>query len=123
MTYAEIKRRALAYGIATLEYADLVSYEPLSDGCSGGMSWLYAIGGHTISCHRACVAHDYLYDQGGTAKDRRKADKLLRWCAARSGDFSGWRGPFRKLWRHFRAWVMYAAVRLFAGGEKHWAGQ
>lgn len=123
MTYAEIKRHALELGITRLEYADLPSYEPLSDGCSGGLSRLYAIGGHTISCHRACVAHDYLYDQGGTPNDRKKADKLLRRCAARSGDFTGWPGPFRRLWRYFRAWVMYAAVRLFAGGENHWAGE
>ena len=123
MTYTEIKARARKYGITKLEHANLDAYEPMSDGCSGGLSWLYELGGTKISCHRACVAHDYLYDQGGTAKDRRKADKLLRWCAANSGDFSGWQGPFRRVWRHCRAWVMYAGVRIFAGGEKHWAGE
>ena len=144
MTYTEIKARARKYGITKLEHANLEAYEPMSDGCSGGLSWLYALGGTKISCHRACVAHDYLYDQGGTARDRKKADKLLRWCAAvppslpRLTDTPGtWWGamksaarhladclwwPMRRAWRQFRAWVMYAGVRLVGWHENHWAG-
>ena len=145
MTYADIKRRALELDITLLESADLAAYEPMSDGCSGGLSWLYALGGTKISCHRACVAHDYLYDQGDTGADRKKADKLLRWCAAIPPPLpritaapTTWRGaataalrhladclwwPVRRAWRWIRAWMMYAGVRLFGGNEKHWLGE
>jgi hypothetical protein len=123
MDYPLIKARALEMGITALETVDLDDYAPLSDGCSGGLSWLYVLSGKEISCYRCCVTHDFLYEWGCTAKDRKKADKLLRWCASKSGDFSGWQGPFFKAWRWFRSWVMYGAVRVFGGGKEHWAGE
>lgn len=123
MTYAEIQTRALAMGITYLEGVDLADYATLSDGCSGSLSWLYALDGREISCHRCCVVHDYLYDQGGTKKDRKKADQLLQWCAANSGDFSGWNGSLKRIWRWMRSWIMYAGVRIAGGGPKHWAGK
>ena len=118
MDYPQIKSRVRAMGITFLDGVDLADYESLSDGCSGGLSWLYALGGREISCHRCCVAHDFLYGWGGTDTDRKKADTLLRWCAAGSG--SG--GKIRRVWCAFRSWVMYVAVRLFGGGDNHWAG-
>lgn len=123
MTYAEIQAEALTMGVTALEGKDLADYEALSDGCSGGLSQLYALAGREMSCHTCCVAHDFLYEWGGTGEDRKKADGLLQWCAAKSGDFTGWKGPFRKAWRWVRSWVMYAAVRAAGGGPKHWAGE
>lgn len=96
----------------------LRDYESLSDGCSGGLSRLYALGGKNISCHWCCVCHDFLYELGGHRKDRREADQLLRECAACAGKFEGWRGVLRRTWRWFRAWVMYVAVRCFGG--RYW---
>lgn len=98
------------YGITVLDSIDLEDYASLSDGCSGGLSWAYSLAGKKISCHNCCVAHDFLYSWGGTEEDRKKADKLLRDCAAKAGGGGAWR------W--FRAQVMYAAVRMFAAS--HW---
>lgn len=91
-----------------------------SDACSGGLSRFYRkLLEQPISCRWCCVCHDFLYGVGGTDKDRRAADRLLRDCAARAGKFTGWRGPLRRVWRLARAWVMYAAVRLFGG--RYWS--
>lgn len=90
-----------------------------SDACSGGLSWFYkALMKQDISCHWCCVCHDFLYSVGGEARHRKAADILLRECAASAGKFSGRRAPFRRVWRSFRAWVMYAAVRVFGG--RYW---
>lgn len=89
------------------------------DGCSGGLSWLYNIGGKTISCEDCCNCHDIDYQLGGTEEERKDADKRLRDCSARAGSFNGLKGQFLKAWRWTRAWIMYAAVRLFA--KSHWA--
>ena len=123
MTYAEIQAIAEGLGIAHLRGINLADYEIMSDGCSGGLSWLYALGGKKISCYKCCVAHDFLYGWGGTKKDRKKADQLLQWCAANSGDFSGWNGSLKRIWRWMRSWIMYAGVRIAGGGPKHWAGK
>lgn len=122
MDYSQIQALALTLGITTLDGKDLAAYEPLSDGCSGRLSWAYALVGREISCHKACVAHDFLYEWGGNRKDRKKADRLLRLCAARSGFFPpGWKGRARRGWRLLRAWAMYAAVRLFGGTHFSWS--
>lgn len=119
MNYKEIQTLALELGIIALEGKDLAAYAPLSDGCSGRLSWIYGLVGKKISCHKACVAHDFLYEWGGGRKERKKADKLLRISAARSGYFPpDWKGTARRLWRCFRAWAMYAAVRIFA--RRYW---
>ncbi len=34
------------------------------DGCSGGISWIYAIGGKAISCQECCNRHDIDYQFG-----------------------------------------------------------
>lgn len=82
------------------------------NGCSGGLSWLYALGGRTISCEQCCHCHDIDYQLGGTAKDRADADRRLRECAAVAGSFPpGLTGDARRVWRRMRSWVMWAAVR------------
>ena len=108
----------LAPGQSPWTLEQLRDYESLSDGCSGGLSRLYALGGKNISCHWCCVCHDFLYEIGGPAKARKAADKLLRECAANAGKFEGWRAPLRRAWRWTRSWVMYAAVRLCGG--RYW---
>lgn len=117
MTYAEIKDIAKGMGITCLEGKDLEEYSFFSDGCSGGLSlWYERVLQTLISCHRCCVAHDFLYGWGGDRQDRMKADKLLRVCAAKSGNSKG----LCRIWRIFRAWVMWAAVRVFGGSSHHW---
>lgn len=81
----------------------------ICDGCSGGLSWVYALGGRHISCEDCCNIHDIDYQLGGSAAERADADKRLRDC---SGERGGW--------RKCRAWVMWAAVRLCGG--RYWAG-
>lgn len=114
MTYAEILNIAQSLGISHMRQAEVEDYATLSDGCSGGLSRLYALAGRRISCHRACVAHDFLYGWGGDRNARRQADKLLRICAAQSGQGQG----LIRSWRRARAWIMWATVRLFA--QSHW---
>jgi hypothetical protein len=109
---------AYSLGIPHLQGVDLADYALFSDGCSGRLSWLYSLSGKQISCHMCCVAHDFLYEWGGSGHDRKLADALLRICAANVGSFEGWRAPFRRAWRSFRAWIMYGAVRTF--GSFYW---
>ena len=86
----------------------------ISDGCSGGISWLYAIGGRSISCEECCNRHDIDYQLGGTQSDRKAADKRLLACALEKAGGSRW--------KRARAYVMYGFVRAFGGGKKYWAG-
>lgn len=116
-------KRALAlanaqspFGERAWNAADIRAYQSLSDGCSGKLSWAYGLAGEKISCHDCCVLHDFLYEIGGDAAARKEADKLLRQCAWAVQSTGGWLG---RKWRQCRAWIMYAAVRLFAG--KYWA--
>ena len=88
---------------------DIENYAPLSDGCSGRLSWIYALAGKEISCHGCCVLHDWLYQLGGGRKARRDADRLLMVCAANTGDLSKW---WRKAGRWTRSRIMYATVRV-----------
>lgn len=119
MNYQEIQATALEKcGIIYLVDVDLADYAPYSDGCSGGVSTAYALLlRQTISCHKACVTHDWLYEYGGNSADRKRADKLLRLCAAKSGSVTGRFAPVKKAWRWIRAWGMWVAVRLF--GKNH----
>lgn len=91
----------------------------MSDGCSGGLSWLHKkLFGRSIACTYCCDEHDVAYFEGGSGPERKQADIRLRQCVQRAGNFTGWRGPFRRAWRFILSWIMYAAVRLF--GESHW---
>ena len=119
MTYADIVKRAKRRGILGMTAQALEDYEPESDGLSGGVSWFYSLFGLRISCHKAGVAHDWLYERGGTERDREKADSLFRDCAANMGSMptDSW-GKVVRAWRLFRANVMYLAVRLF--GWLYW---
>lgn len=106
---------AAAHGISPDELPLVVN------GCSGGLSRLYALAGRDISCVDCCDRHDLLYQLGGSARDRKAADRELRACAAAAGSFPpGWRGYVRRLWRGFRAWGMYAVVRVC--GRWYWVG-
>jgi hypothetical protein len=91
----------------------------ISDGCSGGLSWLHRkLFGREIACTYCCDEHDVAYFEGGTQEDRRRADQRLRLCVQQAGQFGGWRGPLRRAWRFALSWIMYAAVRLFGG--RYW---
>ena len=71
-----------------------------TDDCSGGMSWLYRkLTGKRLPWAEACVEHDRAYHAGGTAKERREADKWLLIRVAELG-YPWW------------AVVMFVAVRL-----------
>lgn len=57
-----------------------------TDGCSGGMSWLYNNLFHKeLPWRDVCVEHDKAYWQGGTKKERRDADIELMCGVAKSG--------------------------------------
>lgn len=81
-----------------------------SDGCSGGMSWLYAklTGGKELPWHGCCRDHDLPYWLGGTWRERAKADRGLRGCVQNKG------GP----WYYLLGWIMWAGVRV--GGMAAW---
>ena len=113
----------------TIAYAASFGYAEdelplICNGCSGGLSWVYALGGKSISCEQCCHRHDIDYQRGGGSHDRKAADRRLRECAARAGSFPpGWKGAVRRGWRTFRAWVMWAVIRLCGGRGKYWAGE
>jgi hypothetical protein len=70
------------------------------DGCSGLMSWTWwTIAGHGPPWEGCCNTHDDAYGPGGTAAQRRLADRRLRDCVAANG---------HPAW----AWVMWALVRV-----------
>lgn len=49
-----------------------------TDGCSGGMTWLWTKWAkENPPWNDCCVRHDNLYWRGGTKEDRRKADRNL----------------------------------------------
>lgn len=100
------------YSAAVLAYAsecgiDRDELPLIINGCSGGLSLVYALAGRRISCEDCCDLHDLRYQVGGDAADRLAADRELRECAGSAGG-----------WRRARAWVMYAAVRVFGG--RYW---
>ena len=71
-----------------------------TDGCSGGMSWVWRrIAGGPPPWESACVEHDYDYWLGGSKEDRLQADKDL----AR-----------RVAWRGHPTWaaLIYWSVRI-----------
>jgi hypothetical protein len=77
-----------------------------TDGCSGGMSWVWnLVTGHGPPWEGCCVTHDKHYWAGGSKQDRKDADKALRVCVAKNG---------YPIW----AWIMWIAVRL--GGGPRW---
>ena len=103
-----------AFSDETIAYAVARGINPMDlplicNGCSGGLSWLYALGGRSISCEECCNRHDIDYELGGTPQDRAEADRRLRDCASRPGG-----------WKAARAWVMWAAVRVFGWGYWAW---
>lgn len=78
----------------------------MSEGCSGGVTWLYQrFLGRDIGCRYCCDEHDLAYDEGGTAADRALADYRFWVCVRESG-------------RAVRAWLFWLAVRV--GGWHYW---
>lgn len=87
-------------------------YRFSSDGCSGGMSWIWrTVFGVPPPWEGCCVVHDWHYWQGGTRADRRDADRELRRCVALCAREYGWGGPVVTM----LAWAMWAGVRVFGG--------
>lgn len=78
------------------------------NGCGGAGEisrfWRYVFG-MPPPWEPCCDEHDLAYVQGGPAKWRAWADRLLRRCMIRRG-------------YPVRAWLYWAAVRLFGG--RHW---
>ena len=71
-----------------------------SDGCPGFMSILWKkIFGELPPWEGCCYEHDKKYWEGGTRRDRLKADKQLRKCVVDNG---------HPIW----AFIMYYAVRI-----------
>lgn len=69
-----------------------------SDGCSGGMSALYAklaflhpVHGNELRWRSCCVIHDKAYYYGGGKAKKKEADQELRACVTRivGNDFLG----------------------------------
>jgi hypothetical protein len=91
-------------------------YRFSSDGCSGGMSWLWrTVAGVAPPWEGACVEHDFAYWQGGTRGERRAADRALReHVLAKAGDYALIGAALMRTC----AWAMWAAVRL--GGGPLW---
>ena len=80
-----------------------------SDGCSGGVSWIYGkILKRDVPFLYCCDEHDLAYEEGGTRRDRALADRRFRDCVKDGG-------------RPARAWLFWLAVRL--AGWLFWAGE
>lgn len=102
----------------TIAYAVKRGVDPFDlplvcDGCSGGISWLYALTGESISIEQCCHRHDIDYELGGSDADRKAADKRLRNCALEKAGGNALKKA--------RAWIIYGCVRVF--GRPHWAGE
>jgi hypothetical protein len=89
-------------------------YRFSSDGCSGGLSWLWrSITGRGPPFEGCCVAHDFAYWQGGTRAEHRAADRALRRCViAKAREQYGLVGRYLVI---ALAWLMWAVVRVFGG--------
>lgn len=82
-----------------------------SDECSGGMSRIWRrLTGRALPWADACIEHDRAYWRGGTAEERREADRwlmaevavsghpvwaFLMWCAVRIGGVPWLPTPWR----------------------------
>jgi len=104
--------------------ADLRAPQPdyrfSSDGCSGGMSWLWrAASGKPPPWEGCCVVHDWHYWQGGTRADRRAADRELYRCVVAQAQEYALLG---KCAVFIIAWITWAGVRLCGGPylPVHW---
>lgn len=81
-----------------------------SDGCSGGMSAIYAQlkflhknYGDTLVWRECCVIHDEAYYYGGTIKEKKQADTVLGTCVTES------------IGKEYIGTIMQAAVKLGGG--------
>ena len=80
----------------------------ICDGCSGGLSSLYALFSKKVYCHECCNIHDIDYQIGGNSKDRKDADERFRICCSQGSIFN-----------QFKARCLWLIVRL--AGNKYWS--
>jgi hypothetical protein len=86
------------------QYSDILPPKEFkSDGCSGGLSWIWKkLSGKPPVFEDCCFQHDQLYHWGGNWKDRLYADWELLKCV--------WN--FGKLYKPLSV-IIFIAVRLF----------
>lgn len=86
-----------------------ITHDALADvgnGCSGGVTWFYkTFLGRDIGCRYCCDEHDLAYEEGGSWRDRLRADNRFFVCIWESG-------------RRLRAVLFWATVRV--GGWFYW---
>lgn len=87
----------------------------MSNGCgcqTGVLKWFRPPYARTFFV--PCCMHDDDYDRGGTAGDRREADRKLFARMVRLIAKGGyvWQ-PWRCVWMVFVAWLYYVSVRVF----------
>lgn len=91
-----------------------INEKPNGCGCASGF-FKYLKPPYYKYFHDDCVYHDTLYNEGGTEKDRKYADKkLFRKMVKRSLGLN----PWRTTWRTLIALSYYVVVRLF--GRKYY---
>lgn len=84
----------------------MTDYLFATDGCSGGMSWVWKkLTGNPPPWESACIEHDRAYHKGGTRSARKAADLKLAADVTMSG-------------HPYIAVAMYGAVRI--GGHPLW---
>jgi hypothetical protein len=77
-----------------------MDYPFTTDGCSGGLSFTWRLLFRSETpWEECCVDHDRLYWRGGTAAERRAADRAVRACVREKG---------HPVW----AVLLWAAVRV-----------
>ncbi len=77
-----------------------MDYPFTTDGCSGGLSFAWRLlFGTATPWEDCCIEHDRLYWCGGTAAERRAADRALLKCVRNNGH-PGW------------SLALWAAVRI-----------
>ena len=84
--------------------------------CSGFFAWLRPP--HHEFFIKECTLHDELYNLGGSAEDRRKADiRLFQDMVARSSTYFTGRKPSSHMRRDLLCYLSYYAVRAFGRSQ------
>lgn len=91
---------------------------PFDCKCGAKFGWpLRLIKVPEFCFHNDCCFHDFLYELGGSPKDRKCADDQLYWDMRQRIRAKRWwqRPTYRAI-----AWVYYRAVRQFGGKYFRW---
>ena len=84
--------------------------------CSGFFAWLRPP--HHEFFVKECTLHDELYNLGGSAEDRHKADiRLFQDMVARSSAYFKGRKPSSQMWFVLLSYLYYLAVRAFGRSQ------